>query len=118
MNCEYCGANLHLSHYENNKETGVYDCTNCPILVTYYFLEANQKTESAALVRTEFMIDRNGRTYIWTNNYVKNNSYIFDLAVSPSIRVLENPLLITFPKIMNINPTNIHQKFSFYMTFL
>lgn len=118
MNCEFCDRNLHLSHYENNKETAVYDCLNCPVLVSYHFFLGDQKAGEPVRTKTDYMIDRHGRSYIWTNNYIKNNSYIVDLSVSLGIRENTTPLLVTFPKIMNVNPNNIHEKFSFWVTFL
>jgi hypothetical protein len=63
------------------------------------------------------MIDKNERSYTWTNNYTNSISYITD--VSPTIaRDGKSPLLIKFPKIMNINPANVYEKFAFYMVFL
>lgn len=114
MNCEYCGRDLHLSHYENNKEMSVYDCTNCPVLVSFYFFE-----NTGVLAKTVFMVDRHGRSYMWSNNYIKQNSYITDLSVTMSANMKgKDPTVVTFPKVMNINPKNVHEKFSFYMTFL
>lgn len=113
MNCEFCGRDLHLSHYEKNKEIAVYDCTYCPVLTSFYFLE-----ETGARLKTTFMIDRKGRLYMWTNNYTSDNSYITDVNASLSSSFEKDPQLIKFPKIMNITPENVTQKFSFYMTFI
>lgn len=112
MECEFCGRELHLSHMENERTVEVYDCTHCPVLTSFYF-----NAESDDRLKTTFMLDRNEKVYIWTNNYTKGISYITDVGVSLSM-TKENPLVIKFPKIMNINPQNVHEKFSFYMTFL
>jgi hypothetical protein len=118
MNCEFCGHKLQFSHYENKKEIVIYDCINCTVLVSFHFFLGERKAGDPVRTKTNFMIDRHGRTYVWTNNYLENNSNIVDLSVSIDIRENTSPLLVTFPKVMNINPTNIHEKFSFYMTFL
>lgn len=109
--CEFCGKPLHLSHYENGKEVEVYDCTNCPVLTSFYFMGEQR-------VKTAFMLDRNEKVYIWTNNYIKDVSYITDVGVTLSPTKDVSPLVYKFPKIMNVNPQNVHEKFSFYMTFL
>jgi CRISPR/Cas system-associated protein Cas10 (large subunit of type III CRISPR-Cas system) len=111
--CEFCGRELHLSHYENNKEIAVYDCTHCPVLTSFYFLD-----KEGERIKTSFMLDRNEKVYIWTQNYIKGVSYITDVGVTLSAVRDKSPLLIKFPKIMNINPKNVHEKFSFYMVFL
>lgn len=111
--CEFCNKPLHLSHYENSNEVAVYDCVHCPVLTSFYFLH-----KEGERIKTCFMLDKNGRTYVWTNNYVNENSHITDVSVTLSAVHDKDPLLIKFPKIMNINPKNIHEKFSFYMTFL
>lgn len=109
MNCEFCQKPLRFSHHENDKEVGVYDCTNCPLLVSFYYLHANGKS-----VKTTFMLDRNGKSYMWTNNYLNGNSHITDLSTNDG----KDPVILRFPKIMNINPDNVYEKFAFYMVFL
>ena len=113
MECEFCNREMHLSHLENEKTVEVYDCTHCPILTSFYF-----KADSGEKLKVSFMLDRNEKTYIWTNNYVKGISYITDVGVSLSAVKDKDPLVLKFPKIMNINPTNVREKFSFYMVFL
>ena len=112
MNCEFCQKPLRFSHHENNKEVGVYDCTNCPLLVSFYYLHADGKS-----IKTTFTIDRNEKCYLWTNNYIQNISYIHDAGTEAS-REGKDSLILKFPKIMNINPDNIYEKFAFYMVFL
>lgn len=112
MNCEFCLKPLRFSHHENNKEVEVYDCNNCPVQISFYFFH-----KDGSQFKTVFMIDKNERSYTWTNSYTKSVSYITD--VSPTVaRDGKDPVLIKFPKIMNINPTNVHEKFAFYMVFL
>lgn len=110
--CEFCGKELHLSHMENGKEVEVYDCTHCPNMVSFHFL-----AKDGPRIKTVYMLDRNEHVYIWTNNYVKGISYITDVGVTIA-KDGRDPCLIKFPKIMNINPENVNEKFSFYMVFL
>jgi ssDNA-binding Zn-finger/Zn-ribbon topoisomerase 1 len=110
MNCEFCKKPLHFSHHENNKEIEVYDCNNCPVLTSFYYFH-----EDGDCAKVTFMLDKNERGYMWTNNYIKNISYITDLGNSTSGK---DPLILKFPKIMNVNPDNIYDKFKFYMVFL
>ena len=114
MKCEFCNNDLKFSHLENEKTVEAYDCPNCPVLTSFYF-KADASKEK---LKVSFMLDRNEKAYIWTNNYVKGISYITDVGVSLSPTGLKDPLILKFPKIMKINPTNIHEKFSFYMVFL
>lgn len=111
MNCEFCQKPLKFSHHENNNEVEVYDCHNCKVLTSFYFFH-----KDGSQFKTVFMIDKNEKSYTWTNNYVKGISYIVD--VGTSINKDRDPVLIRFPKIMNISPTNIYEKFAFYMVFL
>jgi hypothetical protein len=111
--CEFCHNPLQFSHQENTKEIEVYDCRHCPVLTSFYYFE-----KDGTRIKTSYMLDRNEKVYIWTNNYITNSSYITDVGVSLSVQSDRNPLVVRFPKIMNINPTNVHEKFSFYMTFL
>lgn len=113
MNCEFCNKPLNLSHKENGDEIEVYDCVHCPVLTSFFFLHKDSER-----IKTSFMIDKNGRTYIWTNNYINNNSYITDVSLSLSPVTNKDPCLVKFPKIMNINPKNVHEKFKFYMVFI
>jgi hypothetical protein len=110
MKCEYCQNELHFSHYENTKEVSVYDCIHCPVMTSFYILEDNQK------IKISFMFFLQEEAYIWTNNYLTENSYIMSLR-RPS-QIHQSPILIKFPKIMNINPENVREKFIFYIPFL
>jgi hypothetical protein len=112
VNCEFCDRDLHLSHYENNREISVYDCTNCPMLISYHFRE-----EDGNKTKVSFMLDRKNRVYVWTNNYAKNISYIVDVSVTLHSSIEKDPLILRFPKIMNITPNNVLEKLSFYLTF-
>jgi len=112
MNCEFCRQPLRFSHHENDKEVDVYDCTHCPVLVSFYCMHESSKSH-----KITFLIDRNGKSYMWTNNYLNNNSHITDLGVNVA-REGKDPMILKFPKIMNVNPTNIYEKFAFYMVFL
>lgn len=112
MNCEFCNKPLRFSHHENSKEVEVYDCTHCPVLVSFYYLH-----KDGSAIKTTFMLDRNEKCYLWTNNYIQNISYIHD-AGTAAAREGRDPLILKFPKLMSINPDNIYQKFAFYMVFL
>lgn len=114
MKCEFCNNELKLSHLENEKTVEVYDCVHCPVMTSFYF----KADPSAEKLKVSFMLDRKEKVYIWTNNYAKGISYITDVAVSLSSLKDKDPLVLKFPKIMKINPTNVHEKFSFYMVFL
>lgn len=113
MNCEFCGREAHLSHYENAKEVAVYDCTHCPVLTSFYVQE-----DSGAVNKISFMMERQNKTYIWTNNFVKKTSIITDVDISLSSSTDKSPLILRFPKVMNINPQNVQEKLSLYLTFL
>jgi hypothetical protein len=117
-NCEFCGKELHLSHYEGGQKIAVYDCTHCPVLTSFHFMtEVGNLATDNMRIKTTFMLDRNEHIYIWTNNYGKGISYITDVGVTLA-KSGRDPLLIKFPKIMNINPQNVHEKFAFYIVFL
>lgn len=107
--CEFCKNELTYSHTENNELLTIYVCNNCPILIFYYF------TPEMNIARTCFTFDKNGGRYFWTNNYIEKTSYIIGLSESPHRDVREH--IVDFPKIMDINPTNIYNKFSLWMTF-
>lgn len=113
MNCQFCQHPLQFSHRENNQEVVVYDCINCPILTSFFHLD-----EDSPPIKIIHMIDRNDRLYLWTNNFINNTSYITDLTVTLSSLVYKNPVVVKFPHIMDITPTNVLQKFSFIMTYL
>jgi hypothetical protein len=112
MNCEFCKKPLRFSHHENNKEVEVYDCYHCPVQISFSFFH-----KDGSSFKSTFFINKNERLYSWTNNFLTGLSYITDVGgtFGPSTK---DPVLIRFPKIMNINPDNIHEKFSFYMVFL
>lgn len=111
IDCEFCNKPLHLSHYENNKEIAVYDCTNCPVLTSFYYFD-----KDGAPAKTCFLIDKNEKSYMWTNNHINGDSYIQELKVTSAPGF--NPTILKFPKIMNVNPSNVYEKFAFYMVFL
>lgn len=113
MNCEFCYQELFFSHYENGFHANkVYDCSNCPVLTSFCFTQ-----ENFIKTKTIFVIDRKKHLYTWTNNYLNNTSYIFDIEASLA-SFEKDPCIIRFPKIMNINPNNVYEKFIFYMTWL
>lgn len=112
MNCEFCNKQLRLSRLENEKEVEVYECIHCPVLTSFHCLH-----KDGSPIKTTFLLDRNEKCYLWTNNYIQNISYIHD-AGTAAAREGRDPLILKFPKIMNINPTNIYEKFAFYMVFL
>jgi len=62
------------------------------------------------------MIDKKDHQYFWTNNYIESKSYIMEISEF-SYRDGSGHL-VDFPKVMAINPDNIHEKFSLWMTFL
>jgi len=108
MYCGFCENELDVSHFENGSVV-VYQCSHCPLLILYYFTE-----EDNLLIKTAFRLEKKGKSYLWTNNHRQECSYITDITVfSPN-----KGHLVDFPKIMNINPTNVYDKFSLWMTFL
>jgi len=111
MNCEFCHKELAISHYERDKTITVYDCKNCPVLVSFHFNEDEER------VKTCYLLDKNGNSYMWTINYAKNDSYIVDLTPTLSLVKDRDPMLVRFKKVMNINPNNVYEKFSFYLLF-
>ncbi len=106
--CEFCNFHLEFSHSENN--IMIFDCINCPMLISFSF-------DHNVRVKTVFLLDRNQQIYLWTINYLTETSYIssayYDILVNGKIADLVN-----FPKIMQVSPYNIYQKFNLYMTFL
>lgn len=114
MKCQYCQKEMKFSHHENKKEIEVYDCWNCPVLTTFYYLGKNP-----APIKITFMLDKNEKCYLWTNHYVKNVSYINNLSMCLTKATgFNDDLVIKFPKVMNITPQNVYEKFAFYMVFL
>lgn len=117
MKCEFCGNKCRLSHKENEdrdnkqKYTAVYDCTNCLVLTSFFI-----NNEDGTKIKTVFMLDRNEKVYMWTDHHQKKISYITDIGISLA-RDGRDPLILKFPKLMNVNPTNVHEKFKFYMIF-
>jgi hypothetical protein len=59
------------------------------------------------------MVERNGRTYLWTNDKIKGYSYISELTLNPG-----NHLLLKLPKLVEVTPETVAQKLSFYMVFI
>jgi len=104
MNCLYCNKSLSLSHKEDKDLIFVFNCLNCPILVYYYF--SNKK-----LIKMSFMIYYQTNIYCWTNNFVKQTSYIYS---SNSL----DPKLLSLPQLVELNPNNIKDKLTFYLTFI
>ena len=113
VKCEYCDNILKFSHFENKKEIIVFDCQFCPFLISFYFWNE----EGGSLTKITFMIIKNGQFYIWTNNFIKQNSYISIISTDNTTLMSSEPL-ITFPKIMDITPANIDKKLSFVMTWI
>lgn len=109
MKCPYCHNHMKFCHHENNKEVSVYDCIECPMLVTCYYLH-----EEVDPFRISFMMDRNGRVYMWTNDRLKGYSYIEELKIEPAIRDLT---VVKLPKLVEVTPETVRQKLSFYMVF-
>jgi hypothetical protein len=118
MNCEFCGNKCWFSRKENvdkdnkKKYISVYDCMKCPVHTSFYI-----NNEDGSKVKTVFMLDRNEKVYMWTDHFVKNFSYVTDIGISLA-RDGRDPLIIKFPKLMNVKPTNVLDKFKFYMVFL
>ena len=108
MNCQFCQNPLKFSHYENSKEVEAYECNRCPVMIFFYVFH-----KDGSPFKTTFMLDKNEKTYMWTNHYIKENSYITFVGDRNSLEPL-----IKFPKIMNLTPTNVREKFNFYMVFL
>jgi hypothetical protein len=113
MKCQFCNNNLRFSHHENDNTIVAYDCNKCPVLTSFYYVQKENK-----LAKICFMLDRVGSLYIWTNNYLKNCSYITDVGISFAGGGHKDPLVIKFPKIMNINPDNVYEKLGFYLVFI
>jgi hypothetical protein len=112
MICIYCKNKCRLSHKENKDEIEVYDCVRCPVLTSFHI-----GVPGGSLVKTVFMLDRNEKVYMWTNHHAKQISYITDVGVTLS-KDGRDPLVVKFPKVMNINPDNVHEKFKMYMLFI
>lgn len=110
MNCQFCNQPLLFSHYENDKEVSIYDCRNCPMLIMFHYLLSEDK-----LIKIAFFLNRKKRTYVWVNNFIKNSSYVNEILVAPS-SITNNPVL-QLPKLVDVSPENVYQKFSFYMVF-
>lgn len=117
MKCLFCSNKCRLSHKENEdredkkKYTAVYDCNYCPVLTSFYI-----NNEDNSHVKTVFMLDRNEKVYMWTDHHEKKFSYITDIGISLA-RDGRDPLVLKFPKLMNVTPSNVHDKFKFYMLF-
>jgi hypothetical protein len=112
MNCEFCDHNLCLSHYENSREIEVYDCTHCPVLISFHYF-----AKDGIRIKTVYHVDKNQRVYIWTNNYIKETSYIEETYIMTRIDLKSEPLTIRFPKIMPVTPQNVEEKLSFFLVF-
>lgn len=110
MKCQFCNQELVYSHHENNKEVSIYDCRNCPMLIMFHYL-----LNETAPVKIAFFLQKNGRTYVWVNNFINNFSYVTEIVVAPSV-ITSNPIL-QLPKLVDVTPENVYQKFSFYMVF-
>ncbi len=112
MICEFCNKVCRLSHKENENKVEVYDCRNCQVLTSFYI-----SVEDGSKIKTVFMLDRNEKVYMWTDHFIKKISYITDVGVTLAAKG-GDPLVLKFPKVMNVKPTNVHEKFKFYMLFL
>jgi|SRR5271170_4582247 len=114
--CPFCKARANYCHAENDNTGMVYECRHCPVLVFLHY--SQDKEYKDRLEKAEFAIDKQGHLYTWTDNYVKGSSYITDLDVSLFSLQNKSSILIAFPKLMNVTPTNVREKFGFYMIFL
>lgn len=117
MKCLFCKSKCRLSHKENedrenkNKYVSVYDCINCPVLTSFFI-----NNEDNVHIKTVFMFDRNEKLYLWTDHHQNKYSYISDAGMSVASNG-KDPLILKFPKLMNANPSNVKDKFKFYMIF-
>jgi hypothetical protein len=112
--CPYCQVQLEFSHLESTNEWGrfsVYECLHCPVLVWLHY-------ENDSLIKSMFFIDKNEHNYVWVDHYLKNQSYLIDATPSFKGPYDKDPMLIKFPKLMNVTPTNVREKFSFFMVFI
>lgn len=116
-NCPFCKEKAEFCHTENNDTGMVYQCMNCPVLVFLHYSHDSREKE-AKLDKVVYVIDKQGHLYTWTDNYSKRSSYITDLNVMLLDLKDKNPILVTFPKLMNVTPANVREKFGFYMVFL
>lgn len=110
MKCQYCKNSLKFSHTENNKEVEVYECFSCPMLIMFSFLNKGDDP-----VKTTFLLNRNKKTYLWTNDKIKGISFISDIRVRVSPQ--DNPILVKLPKLVDVTPETVYKKLSFYMVF-
>lgn len=108
MKCQYCKLPMRFSHHENNKEIAVWDCLNCPMMVFSAFLGDHR-------VKTSFFLEKNGKRYIWTNDYVKESTYVSSM--EPIKDINHTPIILRLPKLIDVTPENVYEKFSFYMLF-
>lgn len=110
MKCKFCHYPLKLSHTEDNQKVNVYECLSCPMLIFHSF-----KDKETEPFKTSFMLSRNGKSYLWTNNLDKGYSYISTIGVRLTHN--EDPVIIKLPKIVEVTPETVYQKLSFYMVF-
>lgn len=112
--CLHCNADLQFWTYENDNTGMVYQCINCPVQTILHY----HKDVPANLDKIVYVIDRQGHLYTWTDNYTKRTSYITDVTSQVEHLNNRNPVLIDFPKFMNVTPATVREKFGFYMVFL
>lgn len=110
MKCQFCRHPLTFSHHENNKEVEVYECRNCPMLIMQHFFH-----KDGTAVKTVFMLEKNNHAYLWTNDRLKGYSSITEISFTSAPG--HNPTILKLPKLVEVTPDNVYQKFSFYMVF-
>lgn len=115
--CPYCKSNLQFWMHENNNTGMVYQCVDCPVQVIFHYSKDTREPDDK-LDKTVYVIDKQGHLYTWTDNHTQQTSYITDINVQIDRPKDRDPILINFPKYMNVNPSIVREKFSFYMVFL
>lgn len=112
MNCPFCDKRTSFSHLENveSKEIRVNECLNCQVPILFHI-----DLEDGTLMKTVFIIDKNQRVYLWTNDHVNNCSYIAHAKIDETN--IHDSYIARFPNILNIHPDKILSKFSLYIVF-
>lgn len=109
--CPHCKSTLQFWMHENENTRTVYQCIKCPVQVILHYAEEE-------LSKTIYVIDKQGHLYTWTDNHTNQTSYITDITTEMERPKDRDPILIRFPKFMDVNPANVREKFKFYMVFL
>ena len=113
MKCEFCQGELSHSHHENNKQTQVYECLECPLLIQFHY-----DLSTMERIKTCYLIDRSNRLYLWTNNYLEKSSHIVDLGVTLYDLKYNSATIVSFPQIVKLSPLTISQKLASYLLFI